>query len=198
MIPLIRSSVLLVFLGSGFLPGQEPASVDIGKLVENLASDSFQTREKATSDLWTAGEEALAALREASKSDDPEMSLRATELLGKIELRITPETSEEVLGLIRRYQEAPVNRKVNFLNELKRRKAYFQVLKLYSMEERADVRAGLASAIRGVAISGARESIAEGDVRNGGGAARNVRQRADRPDGAGMPLPQHGPARCGA
>ena len=163
MNPFIRSSVLLALLGSQLLSAQEPLPEDILEMVEDLASDSFQARQKATSDLWAVGHEALAPLREASKSDDPEKSLRASELLEKIELRITPETPESILNLIKRYQEAPANQKVNFLNELKRKKAYFQVLKLYTMEEREDVKSGLAPAIRGVAISGARESIATGD-----------------------------------
>ncbi len=163
MNPFILSPVLLALLGSQLISAQETPPEDIRQMVEDLASDSFQARQKATSDLWFVGQEALAPLREAGKSDDPEKSLRATELLEKIELRITPETSESILSLIRRYQEAPANQKVNFLNELKRKKAYFQVLKLYSMEERVEVKSGLAPAIRGVAISGARESIATGD-----------------------------------
>lgn len=165
MISFFRSSALLALFGIQLLSAQEHLPEDIQKLVEDLASDSFQAREKATSDLWMVGDAALAPLREASKSDDPEKSLRATELLGKIELRITPETPESILNLIKRYQDAPTNQKVNFLNELKRKRAYFQVLKLYSMEERAEVKAGLASAIRGVAISGARESIVTGDLK---------------------------------
>lgn len=163
MNPYFRAPVLLAFFGSRFLFAQGEAPDRIGKLVGDLSSDAYKTRQDATADLWEAGEEALGALRKASGSDDPETSLRATELLGKIELRITPETPGAVIGLIRRYQEAPANQKVNFLNELRQKKAFFQVLKLYSLEENPEVRAGLAGTIRGVAISGARESIATGD-----------------------------------
>ena len=152
-----------MLLTSGLVSAQGEEPADIGKLVEDLASDSYQTRQQATEVLWEAGEEALVQLRKARVAADPEMSLRAAELLEKIELRITPDTPASILGLIRRYQEAPVNQKVNFLNELKRNKAYFQVLKLYSMEDRPEVRAVLAPVIEGVAISGARDVIASGN-----------------------------------
>ncbi len=162
------TSKLLTFLipalfSAHIVSAEEMAPADIEKLVENLASDSYQAREDATEKLWGAGEAALAALREASVSQDPEQSLRAAALLRKIELRITPETPATVLARIERYETAPANRKAAFLNELKRDRAYFQILKLYSMEDRADVRASLAPTIRGVAIISAREAIADGD-----------------------------------
>ena len=163
MISSFRSSLLLALLGSHLISAQEPPSGEILKMIDDLASDSYQERQQATVDLWDAGSDALLPLREASRSDDPEKSLRAAELLAKIELRITPDTPESVLKIIRDFQNAPDDQKSNFLNELKRNKAYFQVLKLYSMEERADVREELVGTIRGVAISGARESIATGD-----------------------------------
>lgn len=135
---------------------------DIREMVEDLASESYQTRQQATEDLWEAGEDALIELRKAGLSDDPEKSLRANDLLEKIELRIKPNTPESILALIRRFQEAPTNQKLNLLTELRRKKAYFQVLKLYSMEDRPEVRAVLAPAVQGVAITGARVMIANG------------------------------------
>ena len=157
------SFIFFALLASGMVSAQNEVPAEITKLVEELASDSFQIRQQATEELWEVGEDALIPLREASASDDPEMSLRATELLAKIELRITPDTPESILSLIARYQRAPLNQKANFLNELKRKKAYFQVIKLYALEQNPEVRAALASGMQGVAISGAREFIATGD-----------------------------------
>lgn len=141
----------------------QAGSPDFTELIGELSSDSFQAREKATKDLWEAGVVVLEELREASRSDDPEMAARAAAVLEKIELRITPETPASILELIRRYRSAPQNQKTNFLNELRRKKAYFQVLKLYSMED-PETKAGLSSTVRGVAISGARQAIAAGDA----------------------------------
>ncbi|QTN32325.1 hypothetical protein HZ994_08275 [Akkermansiaceae bacterium] len=131
------------------------------ELIRQLSSESFKEREKATRALWEAGTGALAELREASRSEDPEVALRAAGVLEKIELRITPETPDNVLGLIRKYRVSSTNLKVGALNELKLRKAYFQVLKLFSMEP-PEIRIQMAPAIRGVAITGARQAIARG------------------------------------
>lgn len=136
---------------------------DIERLVTELSAEAFQVREAASLELWEIGVEALAPLREAARSDDPERALRAAEILEKVELRITPETSGRILSLIRSYREAPDNQKGNFLNELKRLKAYYQVLKLYSLEG-PETKRELASNVRGVAISGARQAVVRGET----------------------------------
>jgi HEAT repeat protein len=54
----------------------------IRKLIEDLGSDDFQTREAATAALTEIGEPAVDALTEAAKSADPEVSNRAKRILG--------------------------------------------------------------------------------------------------------------------
>ncbi|MBC7981144.1 MAG: hypothetical protein H7Y36_11330 [Armatimonadetes bacterium] len=141
------------------------AENDLTGLVSGLTSESFKIREDATRELWSSGDRAIAPLRKASMSDDPEMAFRAAEILEKLELHITPETPGEILDLIQRYKTAPQAQKMNFINELKRLKAYFQILKLYSAEKQPEVKAALTPALRGVAISGARESIVKDDFK---------------------------------
>lgn len=133
-------------------------------LIGELASENFREREAATMDLWEIGDTAIKALREASSSEDPEVSMRAAALLEKVELAITPETPAEILSLIQRYQAVPQNQKANILNELKRKKAYFQVMKLVFMEP-PGVREELMPNIRGVAVNGAREAIMKEDFK---------------------------------
>ena len=132
-------------------------------LVKRLSSDSFREREDATRALWEKGETALEVLREASLSDDPEMAKRAGEVLEKVELRIRPDTPPEIFEQIRRYRTAPQNLKANHINELRRMKAYFQLLKLYSMEKRPEIKSNMAASIRGIAMLGAREALAAND-----------------------------------
>ncbi len=132
-------------------------------LVRRLSSDSFREREDATRALWEKGDAVLDVLRAAGDSDDPERAKRARGVLEKVELRITPETPPEVFEQIRRYRTAPQNLKANHIHELRRMKAYFQLLKLYSMEKRPEVRAEIAGSIRGIALMGAREALAADD-----------------------------------
>ena len=133
------------------------------ELIADLSSDSFKVREVASRELWAMGDKGIELLRAASRSDDPEVSLRSAEVLEKVELAITPETPRLILDLIRSYRSAPQDQKVNFLNQLRAAKAYFQVLKLVSMED-AESRAALQPNINGIALLGAREAITRADL----------------------------------
>lgn len=148
-----------------YVVGQEASPEKIAEMIAKLGSDSFQEREAATEGLWVIGQPAAAELRKAAQSDDPEAALRATEVLEKVELRITPDTPEEILGIIRRYQDADLEAKVDLLAELKSRRAYFQLLKLNSMEEDAETKIRLLPVIRGVGIAGARVAITQDDYK---------------------------------
>src|SRR5262245_58872268 len=61
-------------------------SVAVRKLVEQLGSDDFATRQRATQELSKL-EEAPEALREATKSDDPEVRRRAQTVVDVITAR---------------------------------------------------------------------------------------------------------------
>jgi hypothetical protein len=178
----MKVTVSLMLVGAAALLGADvpkAAESDIERLIRQLSSESFQERENATKGLWGAGEDALEGLREAARSDDPEVVVRAAAVLEKIELRITPETPASILDLIRSYRTAPQEQKVNAINELKRKKAYFQVLKLFAMETRPEVKESMIASVRGVAIAGARQAIAAGDTET---ALELLRMSANEPN----------------
>ena len=152
---------------------EQKADVEgVEDLVTRLSSDSFREREVATHALWQQGEAALEMLRAASVSDDPERAKRAASVLEKVELRITPETPPEIFEQIKRYQAAPQNLKATHINELRRMKAYFQILKLYSLEKRPGTRLEMAPLIRGIAMLGAREALVANDYATAEGLLR--------------------------
>jgi RNA polymerase sigma factor (sigma-70 family) len=69
---------------------QTPKASDqaqIPKLIDQLGSDKFAERERATKELDKIGVPALEALRKAAQSDDPERRNRAQQLVQKIEGR---------------------------------------------------------------------------------------------------------------
>ena len=161
----MRASLTALFLSLGTLltTGNATTTTTTG-LIENLAADSFQTRQKASAELWEKGSAALPDLRRAALSDDPEISLRSTELIEKIELRITPETDPEVLEIIRQYRQASLPQKSNLISQLRQKKAIFQAFKLVAQETAPDLKANLSTVLRGAAIFGAREALASGDT----------------------------------
>jgi hypothetical protein len=64
---------------------EAPSKEKIDKLIEQMGSDDFKERDKATKDLSAIGVPALEALRKAAKSDDAEVRKRAEEIIPKIE-----------------------------------------------------------------------------------------------------------------
>jgi hypothetical protein len=68
-------------------PSTRPTTrpVDVGALVAQLSAPEFRTREAAGAELRKLGPAALPALREAERSDDPEVQTRAGALVKEIE-----------------------------------------------------------------------------------------------------------------
>ena len=96
----VRHLLPALMLGAGLLivptaadtsrkPDAEKADTKkIDKLVEQLGSETFAERKKASEVLDTIGEPALEALRKATRSEDTEVRKRATELVTRIEKRV--------------------------------------------------------------------------------------------------------------
>jgi hypothetical protein len=65
--------------------GQDAAGDRIPRLVKDLGADDLRTRDAATRELESIGEPAVPALREAARSDDPEVAWRARSILDRVE-----------------------------------------------------------------------------------------------------------------
>src|SRR5579884_3737996 len=72
-------------------PAKAPTQTEaarIAELIQQLGSDNFAEREKATKELETIGAPALDALRKAARNDEAERRKRAEDLVKKIEDRL--------------------------------------------------------------------------------------------------------------
>jgi hypothetical protein len=86
--PAMLLVVGLIGLAVWPVPAAEPAdTAKIAKLVEQLGSDTFSDRQKASEALDNIGEPALNALLKAAESTDAEVRKRAQELVERIEKR---------------------------------------------------------------------------------------------------------------
>ncbi|MGL4398654.1 MAG: hypothetical protein ACRCXD_02190 [Luteolibacter sp.] len=132
-------------------------------LIQDLADNKFRVRENASQEIWKVGEPALEALQAAAAGDDPEKAYRANELIRKIQLHITPETDPAVIALVERYAKATANEKPGLFDQMHKRRAWRQMLKLYASETSPDLRSRLERLIEGVAVVAARERIVAGD-----------------------------------
>lgn len=82
------------------LVAADPSPTEIAKAVRELASPNYLEREKAMRWLWSVGAPAEPALRDALKSDDAEVVVRARNLLDKIPYGITPDSPKQFVELI--------------------------------------------------------------------------------------------------
>lgn len=71
-----------------------------------LGEADFAIREEAEKFLWSLGDRAIPALREATESDDPEVARRAKLVLENFAYGIRPDTPKEVIDLLEQYRAA--------------------------------------------------------------------------------------------
>ena len=79
---------------------------EIARAVKELGAGDYRTREAATKLLWSAGRAATNTLQKAGQSDDPEVAIRARQILTNIQCGITPDTPPAVAALVQRYAAA--------------------------------------------------------------------------------------------
>lgn len=79
---------------------------EIAKAIRNLGAPDFKTREAASQYLSEAGRDALPALEAAAKSSDPEVQMRAQELLPLARLGVSSEMPAELRQLVLDYADA--------------------------------------------------------------------------------------------
>lgn len=136
----------------------------LAALIEDLSDEKFRVRENASREIWKTGESALPALQEIAAGNDPEQAYRARDLLRKIQLHITPETDPAVISLVERYAKASPNEKVTLFDQMHKKRAWRQILKLYASETNPELQSRLLRSVDGVAVIAARECLLDDDA----------------------------------
>lgn len=144
-------------------PPTTPADNPIPAWITALSDERFAEREKASQKLWEAGSSAAPALRQAAAGSDPEAAHRAREILRRIDLFITPQTDPRIVRLVQRYPAAAANERLNVLLELRKLRAYRQILKLFASEKSTKVREQTAPMVRGLTRLAARQCLLAND-----------------------------------
>ncbi|MCS6850649.1 MAG: hypothetical protein NZ700_05710 [Gemmataceae bacterium] len=133
-----------LFLLTSVVISAPPTPSEIARRVQQLGDSSFRVREEASQFLWEAGKAAEPALREALKSDDPEVVRRAREILDRFRWGIYPDTPRNIVELINRYRNEPLNRQ-NIVRELSKLgvQGYMALFKIAANEEVEEFRQAL-------------------------------------------------------
>src|SRR5262245_4280517 len=95
---LLTATILLALLAGLTTAAAPPPKLHLAKWIEDLGSENDEVWKKANDNLWAAGDRALPALRAAVKDADPDVALRATVLVSRIEWGIYPDTPAAVVA----------------------------------------------------------------------------------------------------
>jgi hypothetical protein len=113
------ASVGVVGLAAGVVfGGPAPASADpptVAELVGRLGSGDFREREAAVAALEKTGSAAIPALREALKSEDPEVRQRAAAILHKLQRSVDSTAKLVPKKIALNYKDVPLGTAVNDL-----------------------------------------------------------------------------------
>ncbi len=161
----LQSVLWIASLSAWLWTAAAGAERPIAALIQDLADERFATREAASRQLWQIGPAALEALQQAATASDPEQAYRARELVRRIELDLTPETDPAILALADRYGKGSTLDKARVLRQLHQRRAWRQILKLYTTEKSPEVQSQLERWVAGVAVAAARECLVAGNAK---------------------------------
>ncbi|MFT6238072.1 MAG: tetratricopeptide (TPR) repeat protein [Akkermansiaceae bacterium] len=106
---------------------------------KSLGSPEFGVREKATFEIWEKGKEGLNFLEKLIDGEDPELAARATAIIRKVKLGVTPETPAEIAKLIDRYFGSTTLKKISAIEKLLAAEEYDILIRLRKLEDNPDV-----------------------------------------------------------
>jgi tetratricopeptide (TPR) repeat protein len=145
--------------------GAQTVPEGMEKWLRELGDERYAVREAAQREVWKQGSAALPMLQKlAAEKRDPERMLRARNLIRKIVFEITPDTDPQLVEWIEQYETASVSEKEKILGQMRGKRAWFPMLRLYAAEKDPNVRAKLHPIVHRVATRVAREKLAAGDV----------------------------------
>ncbi|MBM4040949.1 MAG: tetratricopeptide repeat protein [Planctomycetes bacterium] len=89
------------------------ADAIVQAVVRDLGAERYDVRERATELVRRIGQPALQALEKAAESDDPEIRVRARDVLGDVRLGIGPNWPADIVLLVRHYDNMQEHERSN-------------------------------------------------------------------------------------
>lgn len=136
---MIKKLTLLFMVFLSLLASAQNESGKDQEWSNSLGSPDFGVRKKATLEIWGKGKEGLVFLEKLIDGEDPELAARATTIIRKVKLGVTPETPAEIAKLIDRYFGASTLKKISAIEKLLAAEEYDILIRLRKLEEDEDV-----------------------------------------------------------
>src|SRR5439155_466267 len=90
----------------------------IDRAIRGLEDADFKVRERSTDQLWRLGRPAMDAVRQATKSSDPEVAWRARSVWDKFRIGLLPDTPADIAMVLKDYPDADASQKQAIINRL--------------------------------------------------------------------------------
>ena len=140
-----------------------PLARVVDSLILQLGAERYDVRERAGDALRRIGPGATPALEEAAQSDDPEIRIRAGEILKDVRLGVGPDWPPELVLLVRHYDRLDVMERETALRRLSRELKADAVPFLLSRISAGDQREGRTAVqcLQGINVPRAWERVLE-------------------------------------
>ncbi len=117
-VAVVRFASAQVDLPDKAVAGPKPDAAAVRKAIRELGHEDFAVREAASKVLWLSGVNSEPLLREAVKSGDPEVKMRARLILEKFELGLTPDMPPDFEALLVNFRVSDVEQKRTMLMKM--------------------------------------------------------------------------------
>lgn len=104
----------------------------VSELIQLLSDRDYMSRQQATETLWRRGKPALQALEEAVISKHPELVSRASTIITYIKAGVSPDTPPHIADLVRGFEIADADQKLDVLRKLYAEREYSLMLFMLS------------------------------------------------------------------
>jgi len=143
-------------------PAPNVPQQSIDDWIKQLGAQEYLKRKAASDYLWHHGGGAMEKLEAASRSNDPEIALRARRIYQNISAGILPSTPKEIAALVKRFRSATsIEAKLLAFNDLEKASAFKQMVYLYSWEKNPTHKAALYAKAEAAALPAARIAISK-------------------------------------
>jgi len=135
------------------------------ELIKLLGHDDFKVRKKVHLFVWKQGKAIIPTLEQAVTSDDPEINVRASDILRNLRIGVTHDTPKHIAEKVAEFQYANIDEKDDILRFLFNSGAYsHMVFLLAEMENREDANT-LHSNFKELAHLAAKSALVKDDVK---------------------------------
>ncbi len=134
------------------------------ELIALLSHDDFKIRKQAHKHVWMAGKAIIPDLENTSRSDDPELVMRSSDILKYLRIGVRHDTPKHIAEKVAEFQTASLDKQEDILQFLFQQRAYNQMVYMLAEMDNRHHADKLYANFKQVGHLAAREALAVDNV----------------------------------